>query len=872
MLDLKLYAIPAQLRDRRQWLVWKLETRKGKPSKVPYAATGGHGKSNDPQTWCDFFSAAKAVREAHYDGIGFAFAEGDGLVGIDLDHVITLETGEVDPRASEILERFAGTYAEISPSGTGLRIFCHGTPGRTGKNEGSPKWAEIYDYTSPRYLTVTGHHWPGTAETITAQQSALDWLHQQFFFRPNPATTPPRTPSIIGPQQGANSLPLTDQELIRRIEQSRSGGKFRALMSGSLDGHGGDHSAADLALCSLLAWWTGKDPAVMDRIFRTSGLMRDKWDKVHGGSTGKTYGGMTIDRAIASCTGHFDPTPRVKGQSGTKPAPESPTSYGADQPPEGGGVDEDGPDDRPEIRIGGDRLIGAMQEAERVLFHGKDNEPPFFTRGGLLMRINRVTKRRERKGESADIPNALAMEPVTSEWMRVRMMRSCKFLGPRKGPDGSTVWAPVNLPSEYPASYCAWGLGEWWAPDLRAVVEAPVLLANGTIISKSGFDPKSRLYLDGRENWKLPPARKKGEVIDPLTDKAIRSAVELFEDLFYGPERFSPETPADFSAMVAAVLTALVKTEIGAAPGFVVTAPIWGSGKGKFADIVSIIKSGRRVAMMAMPTDKKGNQDEVKFQDKLFSALLDGDGMIVVDEVQRSVDSPTLRTMLTQEEYKDRVKGISKMATVRPVDCLYMVLGNNLTVAADDSRRWIRVYLNPKCSDPHKRTFTRDAIQHAIDNRIEIVQAALTLMHSYMMAGMPDQGCKLGSYERWAALVPSCLVWAGLLDPCDTMAAWLASDPDRQILGGLLEVWSTRWGDKAITVNDVVKEFDERPNAPENGELREFLTQNWGEKKGVNSRRLGNYISARVERRLDGMWFVKDGEKARAIKWRVAKE
>lgn len=52
--------------------------------------------------------------------------------------------------------------------------------------------------------------------------------------------------------------------------------------------------------CGRLAFWTSRDEAQMDQLFRASALMRDKWDTVHG-ADGATDGQMTIAKAIAGC-------------------------------------------------------------------------------------------------------------------------------------------------------------------------------------------------------------------------------------------------------------------------------------------------------------------------------------------------------------------------------------------------------------------------------------------------------------------------------------------------------------------------------------------------------------------------------------------
>jgi len=121
--------IPGALKTLDQWLVWRLEDRGGKATKVPYnARTGRLGKSNDSDTWSSFADAKATYERGGYSGIGIAFREGDGLAGIDLDHVIDAETGEISANAEEVIKRFEHTYTEISPSGVGIRIFVLENP------------------------------------------------------------------------------------------------------------------------------------------------------------------------------------------------------------------------------------------------------------------------------------------------------------------------------------------------------------------------------------------------------------------------------------------------------------------------------------------------------------------------------------------------------------------------------------------------------------------------------------------------------------------------------------------------------------------------------------------------------------------------
>jgi len=869
-------AIPDALVRRAQWVLWRytwVADKKGggKWSKVPFsAASHRHAKSNDPSTWVPFEQAQGAylrglAGDHAWDGVGFCFAAGDHLTGVDLDHVYDPDTGEIDPRAAEVLTRFAQTYSEISPSGTGFRIYAFGHAKRSGKCVGKEKWAEVYDHRSPRYLTVTGQHWIGGSAEITGQQDVLDWLHETWFVEREPPKAAP-----VKPKAAALGLG-DDAALLDKIRRSKQGPQFDALFGGDVEGHGGDHSAADLALCAVLAWWTGKDLAQMDRIFRLSGLMRDKWDKPHRAADGATYGQMTLERAAEGCVGQYEPwsfsnpNPKKAGPPqgrGDGPPPAAPPDEeygraGGPPPPAPPDGEFDEVDRRRTVQVGGDKLVSAMLETEQILFEAA--EPPFYERGGILVRMRRIDRPRElQEGAVVRAEGATVIEPVNAGWLRRRMMQSCRY---ERWDSRNKLFLPVNLPKEYPESYIDGG--EWVAPVLRNIVQAPVMRADGTIFNKPGFDPKLGIYMDATIKFELPAKRARGErIVEPAKDPALRAAFELFYDVL---DPFSPETPADLAVLVAAILTGLMKTEIGASPGFFITAPVFGTGKGMLADIVSIIVSGRTAPKMVMP------QDETELKAGLFSALLGGDRLIVLDEVKHVLKSPTLDAMLTTETFTDRVKGLSKMATVRPSQTLFLAMGNNVKIPADGARRWLRCYLNPNCPDPEKRVFERDALAHAMEHRAELVKAALTVLQSYFHAGKPSQGVSLGSFERWSDTVRSALIWAGYGDPCATQAAWLALDDGKQMLKGLLQEWHRIYGEERKTSGEVCKQMDREGELVCHQDFYGLLTSICGEKKGLNPLRLGKWITTQMGRVESELKFVMDGERAGSKRWKVVR-
>jgi primase-polymerase (primpol)-like protein len=161
--------IPLELRDRPQWVCWAWNRRidektdKGRWTKVPInPLTGKQASVTDPTTWGSFKDAYKRHRAGKTDGVGFVFTEADPFCGVDLDGCRDPETGQIDSWAQELIDDL-DSYTEVSPTGTGLKIFVKATkPGAKCKAAFGTGEVEIHDHA--RYFTVTGHSFDATGE------------------------------------------------------------------------------------------------------------------------------------------------------------------------------------------------------------------------------------------------------------------------------------------------------------------------------------------------------------------------------------------------------------------------------------------------------------------------------------------------------------------------------------------------------------------------------------------------------------------------------------------------------------------------------------------------------------------------------------
>lgn len=283
--------IPQELRELPNWICWKAvpdpKSHSGISKKPIDPKDGTYASSTSPETWTDFDTAVRTSK--NYSGIAFCF-EKSGYFGVDLDDFQDDLKDFFDGGSGGVIGEFVNTlqsYAELSQSGNGIHIICKGKLPKSGRKRGK---FEMYD--SGRYFCMTGNvcsKFTGIKECT----EAIKPLHEKYIGGGKEPT----------PSFDSNINLSTADEIVTAALNSKNGSKFETLYRGNFSAYG-SHSEADMALCSMLAFWTGRDAQKMDVIFRSSGLMRDKWDRKQAGST---YGALTIQKAIACCNEVYSP-------------------------------------------------------------------------------------------------------------------------------------------------------------------------------------------------------------------------------------------------------------------------------------------------------------------------------------------------------------------------------------------------------------------------------------------------------------------------------------------------------------------------------------------------------------------------------------
>lgn len=303
-------SIPQEMRAVPHWVA--------RVDKAPINPNSLYGaKSTDKTSWGTFEQAKaaigkkakmKAVQGKECNGIGFELSA--PFCGIDIDHCINPQTGEITAEALDIIQTME-SYTEISPSGTGVHIF-YKNDGNTHKEWHKKKPIDevqhLEMYQCDRYFTVTGKVYQNY-NTLCERSERASLIYQAYMQDEQPPTVTDNTAEQ--PKQIAFKLtsePLTDGEIIEKAMNAKNGAEFLSLWRGDTSKYNGDESRADLALCNMLAFWSSGNADTIDRLFRQSGLMRGKWDRATGQST---YGRITVDTALRNCKEYYNPTHRA---------------------------------------------------------------------------------------------------------------------------------------------------------------------------------------------------------------------------------------------------------------------------------------------------------------------------------------------------------------------------------------------------------------------------------------------------------------------------------------------------------------------------------------------------------------------------------
>jgi len=335
-------------------------------------------------------------------------------------------------------------------------------------------------------------------------------------------------------------------------------------------------------------------------------------------------------------------------------------------------------------------------------------------------------------------------------------------------------------------------VGEVGFRDLRGVVDVPVVRRDGSMLLDDGWDRESGLLVQAGGRF----AGRIGEHVS--RDDALKAV-----DVLMRPFRAFPVVGAEGrGALLAALLTAVVRPSLTTAPAFALDAPAAGSGKTLLASCLMALGGGGRL-YAPLPV-----KDESEVSKVLLSVLVEKPKVALFDNQTGLVDSASLAAVLTSGTYSGRILGSTRVADM-DTNLMILFSGNNLTTVGDMTRRVVTVRIDADCEAPSLRRFDFDPLQEVVAGRDDMIVAALTLVKWAFRAGVRSRG-RVGSFEMWDEIVGQTVAALGLADftdPVDVLKSSQGDDPrleeSRALLAGLQTLFGNDWFKAADVVEAV---------------------------------------------------------------------
>lgn len=743
-------SVPAALRERAQWVLWRLvhRPRAKKPPKIPFGPSGAAASTTDPATWSTFDEVRAAYGTGGFDGVGFVFTADDPFVGIDLDLCRDPATGELTPTAQAAIARFE-TYCEISPSGTGIHLILVGKLPPGGRKRGP-----VECYEQDRYFTVTARSPEGVpVRDVVDRTSVLAAWHAEAYPAQAPVARPAPAVPVITP------LDDDDDRIIERARNAKNGEKFRTLFDrGDCSGYDSE-SEATLALCSLLAYRTDGDVAAVDRLFRRSKLMREKWDAPRGDST---WGLRTITTAIQGLRMTPPATPAPAGATRHVEASTDVFTPGAH-------------------RTANDEYfeVGTDDFARAVLGTFADD---------VLYRMDHVV------GQIVGEPGLRRFVALEPNDLRLRIderARLVRWAKDRETKEQEKVF--VACSKDHAGLVLAAAAVSSRVRELQQLVNYPVYLP-GVELARPGWNARGGVFYDE------PPD------LAGLVPKA-HGALDVLNDLVID---FPLKDEASRQNVYGMMLTALLRPAIeGPIPFHLVMASLERTGKGKLIDAtLGQVVRGRQVQLIQLaPTEEEREK-------RVTSLILQGATAIHFDNVPGGevVDSPALASLATAwPRWCGRLLGASSAPDL-PNRILVALSGNNVRATGELCKRTVPIVLESRTPTPELRSDFKhqDIMAYARGERRAVLGALIGVVEAWKHAGMPGTTRRMGGFELWVAAVGGALASAGADQWMTNYEGWvrLADDASADALT-LVEAWAQRHGTAEVTATQVLSLVEE---------------------------------------------------------------
>jgi putative DNA primase/helicase len=415
---------------------------------------------------------------------------------------------------------------------------------------------------------------------------------------------------------------------------------------------------------------------------------------------------------------------------------------------------------KPEIFFSDTTINEAARTAMYTLAVAK---VPIYQRAGNLMRPASVdlidADRKKVKAMSLIELNATYLKMILADhftWWRAGRIEN-------ENGEKKAGWRRVSSGWDVPELILAMQ-GDWPFPPVTGILTAPTLRPNGSLLDRPGYDEQTGLLLTNLPT--MPTVKEKPTRED--AEAALKLLLKLLEEFPFLDD-------ASRVVALSLILSMVARGALGQVPLHFFSAPVAGSGKSLFNDIVWMIVTGRRAPVVGA-TARIDEQEK-----RIAAAMLSGRALIALDNLTRPLDSALLCQAVSQPIVVYRKMGGDKEIEIDCRSTVCTANGNNITIIGDLGRRTLFARIDAKMERPWERDFKRDPLELIAADRGRYIAAALTIPLAYLAAGTPRTvNTPANGFEAWSRLVREALAWLGQPDVASTMEVARSEDPKLQ--------------------------------------------------------------------------------------------
>lgn len=386
-------------------------------------------------------------------------------------------------------------------------------------------------------------------------------------------------------------------------------------------------------------------------------------------------------------------------------------------------------------------------------------------------------------------------------------------------------------------------------PFINKVVDHPVFASDGSLHLSPGYIPKTKCFYWDKGQEQIPP------VSTAPTQEEIVQAKDIIDELLCD----FPFTSVAGKAQAFGLFVLFFAREMiaGPTPLHLISAPGPGTGKTLLAQTLASAPIGR-----ALPSLSPGKYEE-ETRKRLTAVFQGGAEAVLMDNIQRGLQSGELARAITSEVWCDRILGLSETVNL-PVRQIWMGTGNNPRLSEELSRRSVEVRLDAKQDRPWLRNTRRfkhpDIIKWARENREKLIWAGLTLVQNWLATGrpQPEEPKSFGMFEGWTEVIGGILDAAEIPDFLgDLDKFYERADWEGGILRSFLDAWWNKHGSSPVKVADLLALIEAAGILLDLGDGSE-------QSRKV---RLGKLLSSHRDRRIDNYEITRAGSEHRAQLW-----